>query len=460
MKNPKNLKKRRFSGFPLVIPFFATMGILTILGFCIPLRPSQSQMEKRNLAQFPEFSWEGLASGDYLDDITLWFSDTFPGREGWITLSSHITSLHGNSEIAISGELPMTDDVPPVSEALIQAEATMETEAPMLQTEATENISPEIPEENTEAAWGGVDAGEDVNIEFSKTVVQIGDTAFTPLGFSQVYSDRYAQKLSNLADMVEDMGVRVVSAPAPTSVGILVEEKYLERLNSADQGATMDYLHGQMGENVVTVDTFSAILEHNNKYVYFRTDHHWTALGAYYAYEAICETLRYEAVPLEELEEWNQGEMEGSYYWKAPNPRKLKLDTLIAYIPKGDLELRTRSLYGEGTVRPLIQDMTNQPKNSKYSAFLFSDNPMVSVTNHSLPDGPTALVIKDSFGNALVPFLAQNYHTVYAIDYRKFHETSVRGFLDIYHVDDVIFTPYLIATQTEDGVKMLGNLCN
>ena len=63
-------------------------------------------------------------------------------------------------------------------------------------------------------------------------------------------------------------------------------------------------------------------------------------------------------------------------------------------------------------------------------------------------------MIKDSFGNALVPFLSQCYHTVYAIDYRKFQGGTLKYLIDNWEVDDVIFAPYLIATQAADGNKM------
>ena len=62
-------------------PFFAVLAMLTVISFILPLRPSESLVEKRRLAQFPAFSADALWSGDYFDDISLWFSDTFPGRD-------------------------------------------------------------------------------------------------------------------------------------------------------------------------------------------------------------------------------------------------------------------------------------------------------------------------------------------------------------------------------------------
>lgn len=455
--NPKKTPSAK-----LVIPFFVVMGILTVVSFCLPLRPAQSQMERRNLAKFPEFSWTALTDGSYFDDITLWFSDTFPGREGWIRMSTWISGLHGYSEIAFAGDFEDWEE--PQQEVMMQAtEETTEETAPVEPVEAVTQPTQEGLQETEapeEIQWGGLDAGEDVKIDLTPgAVIQIGDAAFNAVGFSDINSKNYAAALNSFAKAMEGEGVRVVSAPAPTAVGILIEPQNLAKMRCANQDDIIRFLHDQMDESIVKVDTYAALVPHNDEYIYFRTDHHWTARGAYYAYVGICEALGYEPVPLEACEEWDQGEFEGSLYWKAPYPKKLKRDTLIAYVPKANLELRTRSLSNEGTVRPLIQDMTERSINVKYSAFLFGDNPLVQVTNYDLPDGPVALVIKDSFGNALVPFLAQNYSKVYAMDYRKFGETNLRYFLHVHPVDDVIFAPYVIATQSMDGAKLMNRLC-
>ena len=440
--------KKTGSGAKLVIPFFLALAVLTVVSFIIPLRPTQSQMEKRNLAEFPEFSMEALASGSYVGNISTWFSDTFPGRESWLTLSSNISSLHGHSDFAIAGDLPVVEVIP---EEIPEPTLQSKPEAPLSETaEATEAAT-----EPTEAKWGGVDAADDAEIELGGgTVIQIGDAAFNAVGFSQVYSDKYAETLSKFADYAAEKGVRTISAPAPTAVGILVEPEFQEKLGCADQNATIQYFHGLMSDNVLKVDTYAALVAHNDEYIYFRTDHHWTALGAYYAYEAICDAAGFDVVPLEDFQEWDQGEFEGSLYWKAPNRRKLRLDNVMAYIPPGDIETLVTTGTSGGHEAPLLADMTQREANTKYLTFLGTDYALTTVTNNSIPDAPTCIVVKDSFGNALVPFLSQCYHKVYAIDYRKFQGSPLRFLIDTYDVDDVIFAPYVIATQAADGNQM------
>ena len=108
MSEQKHIYRMPGSSFFLALPFFMILALLTVVSFIIPLRPEYSASEKRELTRFPEFSLEALVSGDYFDDITLWFSDTFPGREDWLTISQYTTNFHGYSEVAFDGEMTMS----------------------------------------------------------------------------------------------------------------------------------------------------------------------------------------------------------------------------------------------------------------------------------------------------------------------------------------------------------------
>ena len=446
----------------LVIPFFVTLALLTVLSFCIFLRPTRSILEKRELAKFPEFTWEALVSGDYFDDISLWFSDTFPGREGWIDLATRISSLHGTSEITISGDLPMMEEIPEVPETTAEitqaTEETIPTTEEALTEETTEAVTEAPTTEPTEPTWGGVDVEHAEEIQLG-AVIQIGDTAFNSQGFSEGQSKKYARILNTLQEKVKKHGIRVVSAPAPTSVGIMVEKKYLEKMHCADQEEILKFMHSELSEDVVAVDTFNALLPHNNEYIYFRTDHHWTALGAYYSYRAICEALDYVPADLDSFEVWEQGEFKGSLTYQCARPRKLKPDYVDAYIPQGEIQHRVYNKMGIPTERTLLQDMRERDVNTKYLTFIWSDNPLSEIVNESLPDGPTCILVKDSFGNALAPFLTQNYHRVLVVDYRKFNLMRLDDMAIKYKVDDIIFTPYITATQSIQGNQMMGGLC-
>ena len=431
----------------LALPFFAVLTVLTAVSFILPLRPSFSESEKRDLAAFPEFSAEALVSGDYFSDITLWFSDTFPGREDWISLSQYTTNFHGYSEIAIEGALTEVDTIP-VEVQVPETQPRQPEE--YIPAEETQPETTEDPAEPEETQWGGIDI-ENYEVNLG-TVIQIGDAGYNQLAFSQPMSDLYISTISGFADRMAEIGVRVISAPCPTSVGIMIEPEYLAQLNCSRQDEMLNYLHGNMSDNVVKVDTVSKLVAHNDEYIYFRTDHHWTALGAYYAYTALCEATGMEAEPLENFELWNQGTLTGSIYGKVRWPRKLTLDSMDCYIPQGNITMYAHfNDLVASTPWPMIADRTQGSTDSKYSAFLASDCKLVHIVNEDIPDAPKCLVVKDSYGNCYVPYLSQNYSHVYAIDYRKFWELGMEDFVKKYDIDDVIVMPYLIATQATDG---------
>ena len=464
MKDQKN-KKALYAA-----PFFVVLIILTVVAFIIPLRPTRSYSEKRSLAKFPEFSAEALASGSYFDDISTWFSDTFPGRESWIEGSILLQSLHGHSDVTIHGQIKNNSEELPTVPA--------ETEPPVTeipQTEPAAESMPTVPAETAPPAtrpplelnempdapveeWGGVDAG--ASAAFIKgTMIQIGDTAFNIFTSSQRASDKYASILNQLADILEPKGVRVISAMAPQAVGIMVEQKYMKQLYCDDQEAALDYILSQMNDKVVKVDAFHRLVEHNDEYLYFRTDHHWTALGAYYAYQEICAEAGMEAAPLENFEVWDQGDFTGTLYYESTKRKNLRIDTCIAYNPPGNLTTYiTDDKYGTFETE-VLTDMSEAGNHSKYYVFLYGDNALTEIINHDIPEGKNCVVVKDSFGNPLVPFLTQNYHKVYALDFRLYKTMNLQEFVEAYEIDDVIFGHMLGMSQSDDVNKLFERLC-
>lgn len=467
-KTRKRVKKTRVSPY-YAIPFFVMLAALTVIAFIIPLRPTQSYGEKRNLATFPEYTAEALTSGDYFDDITLWFADTFPGRDSWLALSASVQELHGHADITIHGELPKGDAIPTVSTSATEATTAptaAPTTAPTTEPTTAPTTEPTVPPTKETIAppeapveqWGGVDAGEIDDAIFG-TILQIGNSAFEYFGFSQYWSDYYVGELNGLADDVAEHDVTVVSALVPSAVGVMVESEYQEKIECADQGAAIDYMLAGMNDKIVKVDMFQNLVDHNSEYIYFRTDHHWTALGAYYAYEEICKSLNMQPAPLSAFEEWDQGTFEGSLYWSCNQSSRLELDNVIAYNPPGNLEMWITNSDGGTFEWDVLTDMSYSDESSKYMTFIAGDNPMTEIINHDLPDGPTCVLVKDSFGNPLAPFLTQNYHKIYVMDFRKYDAMNLRYFVENYDVDHIIFGHMLGMSQAEGANSLFGWLC-
>ena len=94
MKHEKEKPKSEHE-LELAGPFFAVLFLLMLVGFLIPLRPENSERERRKLHEFPPFSVRTLLDGSYFDEISAWYSDTFPGREDMLEISDRLNALHG-----------------------------------------------------------------------------------------------------------------------------------------------------------------------------------------------------------------------------------------------------------------------------------------------------------------------------------------------------------------------------
>lgn len=464
MKHKKKKSRPQKPSAWYALPFFAAMAVLTVVAFIIPLRPTQSFSEKRNLAEFPEFSAEALVSGSYFDDINTWFSDTFPGRESWLQLSSAVSQLHGWSDVVIHGDIQAGDPIPVVPKPGETTDQTEPTESvpedtePAETTEATEApdfpmqtiAPPTIPIEQ----WGGVDAGEDAEV-YLNSVIQVGDSAFIYFSFSEYYSGRYVKALNKFADAVSEAGVNVISAVPPTAVGVMVEDEFMSKLKCSPQSDVIDYINGSLNDNVIGLDTYELLVGHNDEYIYFRTDHHWSALGAYYVYRGVCRSVDMEPAALDTFEVLDQGDFRGSLYYQCNQSNKLVMDNVLAYIPAGEISTMIYNENGYGFPYDAVSDMSKSDVSAKYMGFLAGDHPLVVITNDSIPDAPNCVLLKDSFGNCFAPFLSQNYHQVYVVDYRMYRAMGMTAFVEEFDIRDVIILPNLSAIQSENVIGLL-----
>ncbi len=92
--------------------FFLTLYGFAVFSMLLPLRPTESLMEKRELTEFPKFSVESLGSGDYTVGIDTWFSDTFPLRDIFFQINGWVQSFYGIKTVIITAPVEQGDEIP------------------------------------------------------------------------------------------------------------------------------------------------------------------------------------------------------------------------------------------------------------------------------------------------------------------------------------------------------------
>jgi len=409
-----------------ILTFAATMLIVAVIGVLIFLRPTESESEKRELTKFPELTWDALISGDYFSDITTWYADSFPGREGIIKMNQGIKSLFGIRTVQI-----ISND----------------------KADPNDTFDPNSPE-------------ADIPIDRLGSVYVKGNTAYELYKETPENSQKYAALISKAAEQLKGKAT-VYDMIIPLSSSVNLSEKELKQVGSSDAEAAIDRMFGQMSD-IVPVEVYDILREHNDEYLYFRTDHHWTALGAYYSYVKFCEAAGMTPYSLSYWQEYQFEGFLGTLYAEAGSPAQLgdTPDTVHAWVPKGTNDIYivdktgNRLRYRGGLVRT-DTDTFYANAASKYNCFIMGDNPLSEIHNEKITDGSSIVVIKESFGNALVPFLVDHYEYVYVVDYRYFTKTTgktLQEFVTEMNVDTVLFINNLTATSTSQRLYELEKL--
>ena len=205
----------------------------------------------------------------------------------------------------------------------------------------------------------------------------------------------------------------------PLSSSITLPDSLLSDIPGSDQAqAEKDILAG-MGQNVKTIPLHDVMMSHRTEDIYFRTDHHWTSAGAYYAYKLLCDTLGLTPFDPSAHTVLAADGFYGTHYSKA-RTWNAEPDTITWYDLQNSLTVWNVTGPGqptEGTTTGLY-DLDKLEVYDKYAMFLHGNNGLSRVEG----DGEgKILVIKDSYANSFVPYLTANYAAIDVVDFRNYN---------------------------------------
>jgi len=274
--------------------------------------------------------------------------------------------------------------------------------------------------------------------------------------FSGYDKDRVGKNLNAMNNFAKrHESVPVYFMLAPTSL-----ELYGDTLPKsspiASQKDFMRYCHDEL-DQITGIDILTLLEEHRERYIYYRTDHHWTSLGAYIAYTAAGTAMGF--TPLN-MDRFNI-ETASSDFWGT-----LHSKTLDDSITPDIINIYTLS-EGEPEVVLTVNDGVNITEHQslyfrefldtkdKYSTFLGINAPIIKITSDisGIPEGSSSsgkklLIFKDSYAHSLIPFLAKNYSEITVVDMRYIN-MGYNAFFTVEDFDQVLFM-YNVITFSED----------
>lgn len=252
-----------------------------------------------------------------------------------------------------------------------------------------------------------------------------------------------------------DVGLPVFFMLVPTSAEIYADE-LPENAPNVNQKDFIGYVYGKLDKTVNTVDVYTAMTSNREKYVYYRTDHHWTTAGAYCAYAAAGKKMGYVPAPEEMYDVEHAGtDFRGTFYSKALYDG-IEPDTLDFYhLAAGNSvkEVIVTAEYGkEPEVYGSMYFREYLEVKDKYSSFLGTNKPVVTIKTGS--SGGKLLIFKDSYAHCFAPFLTENYSEITLVDMRYIN-ISYKEFIDPSDYDQALFLYNVSSFITDDRLKML-----
>ena len=414
-----SLAKRNYLSHIREFAILGFNGVLTlglILGLCFFLRPSVSQAENRELTKFPAFSMQSFVNGEFTEGVSTWYADTFPFRDVLMGVNQRMKTFYGyESNTQMYGTAAEADEIPT---------ETVE-EAP--------KKDPVAPE--TYDSWN---LEEDIQGQIMQGLYVKDGSVYATYGFTQEAANDYVNAVNSAADKLEGT-TNVYSILIPNNSGVLLDEEELAALGGSNQGQAIQYYYDSYNDKITTIETMDTLKKHKDEYLFFRTDHHWTALAAYYIYQNFCEAKGIEPHTIDQFEEQDFEPFLGSYYQQlqleslAANP-----DTVQAWVPMGTNDMVYTDIdTGETIEWNVIRDVTDWDDATKYNCFVAGDEPWAEIHNPNITDGSSCVVVKESYGNAFIPWLVDHYETVYIADFR-YTNVNVADFCAENNVTDLI----------------------
>lgn len=251
--------------------------------------------------------------------------------------------------------------------------------------------------------------------------------------------------INNLNKFQENIKVKADFILAPTQVSVY-EDKLPKFASPLSQLKTIDKYYSELNMNCIEV--YDSLMNHrNNEKLYFKLDHHWTMDGAYYAYVEYCNAKGFTPVSRNEYSVSSVKDFKGTIHSKL-NYDKIKLGEEIKLYNK---EFNLKVKY-DGVESNSLYNMEYADKKDKYSIFLNNINSFVEITNEDVENNRSLAIAKDSYANAMLPFLVNHYNKIYVFDTRSYRE-SLSEFVNNNNVDDVLILYNVNTIDSDTGVN-------
>lgn len=307
------------------------------------------------------------------------------------------------------------------------------------------HIKPDIADDGSKATMA------------TNTICIWNNQAFNLFYSGNKAAEYYAKAINTYANKL-DKDVKVYNMVVGNHTEFGLPERLIKGgIETDSQSDNIKHIIDNLNSRVTPIDCYNKLSEHCNDYIFYGTDHHWTALGAYYGYEAFCETLGLTPMDITKSEKTSIDGFLGSLYTATSSPVLAEnTDTVDYYsLPNNTYALMNERMdSSEITVDVYYPGSTGG--DLTYGVFCWGDTARF-VIHSDCSSGRKIALVKDSFANAFAPYLSANYDEVHLIDYRYWYG-DLNQYLKDNGIKEVLFLNNTMSANTASQVDSISNV--
>ena len=243
------------------------------------------------------------------------------------------------------------------------------------------------------------------------------------------------QAIKNFSDRYKN--VKQYMLISPTAVSILKSKLPMDA-PVIDQEAYLQSYKNKLPSNVNFVDNYKTMYDHRNEYIYYKTDHHWTSLGAFYSYKELAKAMGLSETP----DNYYKEQLVSNDFFGALSSKSgydvKEGDKVSVYLPANeDAENVVVNYVEEQEKTATLYSSEALEQKDNYEVFLKGNHPLVKIKTDA-KNNKTLLIFKDSYANSFIPFLVKDFSNIIVVDPRYYYE-DIDKLMEQEGVDDVLY---------------------
>lgn len=268
--------------------------------------------------------------------------------------------------------------------------------------------------------------------------VFLGEDGYLIENFSKPNEEAVNENLKAINNFsVRYKDVKQYMLISPTAVSILKDKLPMDA-PVIDQESYLQSYKDKLPSSVTFVDSYKTMYDHRDEYIYYKTDHHWTSLGAFYSYKELAQYMGLDETP----DNYYKQQLVSNDFFGALSSKSgydvKEGDKVSVYLPVNEESQNVVVNYVEEQEKTatLYSSKALEQKDN-YEVFLKGNHPLVKIQTDTKND-KTLLIFKDSYANSFIPFLVKDFSKIIVVDPRYYYE-DIDKLMQQESVDEVLY---------------------